>query len=57
MFSYYMFLESKEKDKSAWTEGCQVFPEFKVLVVCFMYAVLDLLLFLTNDSEYEVGYS
>jgi hypothetical protein len=49
-----MFLDSKEEDKSAWTEGRQVFPEFKVLAVCYMNAVLDLLLSLTNGSECEV---
>jgi hypothetical protein len=52
-----MFLYSKEEDKSARTEGWQVFPEFKVLFICFMNAVLYLLLSLTNDSECEVGYS
>jgi len=52
-----MFLDSKEEDKSARTEGWRVFPEFRVYLACFMNAVLYLLLSLSNDSEYEVGYS
>jgi len=57
VFSYFVFLDSKEEDKSARTEGWQVFPEFKVLFACFMNAFFYLLLPLTNDSGCAIGYS